>query len=441
MSAAELLREAVQARADAEVAEVVAIAALAEEHEWDDDSEFDVTSGAVPRRIGADGTPLLDEFLPLEVAALKGVSVITATWLIRDVINLHTRHPKLWLALLTKRVPVFRACQLAQEAARVNMNLEQTLRFDDELDPQVGVLPWRRLLQLARGLIADIAAEQVAIMAECAREARFVHKHETESPAVAYLSARVDTADAVFFDAMVDRIADILGSRGDADTKDIRRAKAVGILATPARAALLLAEQAGYRGGKLRADSPKLLPEVTVYVHVAEETVMAGRGPCRVEGVGALTFETLKQLLGKHRVRLTPVVQPRRTLAVDCYEIPERIRAQVLLRDLHEVFPYSSRSARGCQLDHTRPYVEGGPPGQTNTGNLGPLSNKAHRAKTFNHWTLEQPKPGVFWWTSPSGDIYRVGPNGTMNLGRPNESDDLKREMQSVPAQAAARQR
>ena len=41
---------------------------------------------------------------------------------------------------------------------------------------------------------------------------------------------------------MVDRIADILADRGDTDVKDIRRAKAVGILATPARAQLMLAE-------------------------------------------------------------------------------------------------------------------------------------------------------------------------------------------------------
>ncbi|MGV8907459.1 MAG: hypothetical protein ACOH1Y_00610 [Propionicimonas sp.] len=43
---------------------------------------FDVI-GTRPVRIGADGTALVDEFLPLEVANLKGISVASATWLIR----------------------------------------------------------------------------------------------------------------------------------------------------------------------------------------------------------------------------------------------------------------------------------------------------------------------------------------------------------------------
>ncbi len=61
-----------------------------------------------------------------------------------------------------------------------------------------------------------------------------MRKLPTDDPGVAYLSARVDTPDAIFFDAMVDRIADILGDRGDTDLKDIRRAKAIGVLGHPA---------------------------------------------------------------------------------------------------------------------------------------------------------------------------------------------------------------
>lgn len=73
---------------------------------------------------------------------------------------------------------------------------------------------------------------------------RFVRKLPTDDPATAHLSARVATADAIFFDAMVDRIADILSDRGDLDPWDALRAKSVGILANPARAQLMLAEAA-----------------------------------------------------------------------------------------------------------------------------------------------------------------------------------------------------
>ena len=62
------------------------------------------------------------------------------------------------------------------------------------------------------------------------------------------------------------------------------------------------------------------------------------------------------------------------------------------------------------------PYRAGGK-GQTRASNLGPLSRSPHRAKTHADWLLEQPKPGVFWWQTPTGQRYRVGPNGTIRIG------------------------
>jgi hypothetical protein len=226
----------------------------------------------------------------------------------------------------------------------------------------------------------------------------------------------VDTRDAVFFDAMVDRIADVLGERGDTDTKDIRRAKAIGVLATPARAQLLLEEAAG-RVGAIRADDPRLLPRTVIYVHVAEETVLTGRGTCRVEEIGPVAATLLQHLVGHDRIEVTPVIRPYALTAVDSYEIPDRIRRQVLLRDSVEVFPFSGRSARRQDLDHTIPWRRG-QKGQTRAANLGPLSRKAHRGKTHGGWQLEQPRPGIFWWRSPSGLRYRVGPHGTTPIGR-----------------------
>jgi hypothetical protein len=403
-------RAGVEAQARAEVDSAVAIAELAEAHEWTADATFDVV-GTRPVRVGADGTALVDEFLSLEVATAKGISVAAATWLIRDVVNLKTRHPLLWMQATKGLVPMWRACQLAAEVARFDLSVEQAQELDARLAPKVPTLPWRRVLQLARGLVTELAAEKVTALQQEARTARFVRKVPTDDPSVAYLSARVDTADAIFFDAMVDRIADILGDRGDTDHKDIRRAKAVGVLATPARAQLMLAEATG-KAAPVRSTDPRLLPQATVFVHVAEETLLRGAGPARIEGVGALPATMLKYLLGHTRVRLTPVIQPYADIAVDSYEIPDPIRRQVLLRDTYEVFPYSSRTPRAADLDHTVPYRPGGKR-QTRASNLGPLSRKPHRAKTHAGWRLEQPAPGIFWWTTPTGQRYRVSPNGT----------------------------
>lgn len=393
----------------------MAIADLAAEQAWDEHASFDVV-GTRPVRLGADGTALVDEFLPLEVAAVKGISVGAATWLIRDIVNLKARHPLLWFQATKGLIPMWRACQLAAETARYDLTLDQAQALDAQLAPKVPTLPWRRVLQLARGLISEIAADKIEQLAEKARAARFVRKLPTDDPTVAYLSARVDTADAVFFDAMVDRIADILAQRGDTDPKDVRRAKAVGILATPERARLMLTEATGTADpAGVRSTDPRLLPEATVYVHVAEETLLAGRGTARVEQVGPLAATMLKLLVGNCRVRLTPVIRPYADVAVDSYEIPDWMRRQVQLRDTYEIFPYSSHTSRHQDLDHTIPY-QPGQPNQTRASNLGPLSRTAHRGKTHTGWHLDQPQPGTFWWTSPAGNRYRVTPNGTSRM-------------------------
>ena len=86
-TAADRLRSAIGARARAEIAEAEAIADFAAENEWPADAEIDLV-GQRPARVGADGTPVLNEFVALEVAGLKGISVGAATRLSRDIVNL-----------------------------------------------------------------------------------------------------------------------------------------------------------------------------------------------------------------------------------------------------------------------------------------------------------------------------------------------------------------
>jgi hypothetical protein len=70
-------------------------------------------------------------------------------------------------------------------------------------------------------------------------------------------------------------------------------------------------------------------------------------------------------------------------------------------------------TAPGCQaqaihadLDHTNPY----PQGATDECNLGPKCRTHHRAKQAPGWKVEQPEPGVFRWTLPSGRTHTTRP-------------------------------
>ncbi|MFT4225883.1 hypothetical protein [Micropruina sp.] len=364
--AAERLRRASAARVQAEIDEAVAIADLAAEHSWTAESEYDMV-GTRLIRIGADGTRLVNEFLALEVAALKSMSVTAATWLIRDIINLKARHPMLWAKTLDGTIPVFRARALADEVASHDLTFEEARELDAQLRPKIGAVSWRRLLHLVRGLIAQIAPAKAEAATTKAREDRYVRLFPTDDTSINQLAGRIDTADSIFLDAMIDRIADILASQGDTNSKDHRRATAIGILATPA---LMLAEAAGHTNGDLKADDPRLLPVARFYIHLSEEAVMTGRGTCRVEGIGPLTVTMLKHLVGHCRIKATPVIRPYDTYGVDQYEIPASLRERIMLRDSIEIFPHSTRTARTCQLDHTIPYTKDGPPRQTRAANL-----------------------------------------------------------------------
>lgn len=143
----------------------------------------------------------------------------------------------------TPRSPAAGRLHAAHEA-RAAAEIEEAkaiLEVAAELDEA----SWRQVLDSLRDLTSRLAPDRMAEVAGEMATERFVHKLATDDPATAHLSARVATADSIFFDAMVERIADILGDRGDIDPWDALRAKSVGILAHPAVAQRLLAEAAG----------------------------------------------------------------------------------------------------------------------------------------------------------------------------------------------------
>ena len=100
-------------------------------------------------------------------------------------------------------------------------------------------------------------------------------------------------------------------------------------------------------------------------------------------------------------------------LSAPGYAIPDRIREHVILRDRTCVFPWCTRPARGCDVDHITPYdhtadTEGRPqPGPTTTTNLAALCRFHHRLKTHTAWRYEMVEPGVYEWMSPHGHRFR----------------------------------
>ncbi len=114
-------------------------------------------------------------------------------------------------------------------------------------------------------------------------------------------------------------------------------------------------------------------------------------------------------------VIVRPVIDLNGNQAVDSYEIPDRIRRQVELRDHHCGYPYCHRPVESCDLDHIEPYTDDGRSGQTSTRNLCPECRGHHRMKTANRASYRMLHPGTYHWTLPSG-TYLVDPTGTYQL-------------------------
>ncbi len=82
-----------------------------------------------------------------------------------------------------------------------------------------------------------------------------------------------------------------------------------------------------------------------------------------------------------------------------------RLAAWVIARDQVCVAPGCPRPAETCDLDHTIDWVRGGP---TEAGDLEALCRHDHRGKHEGGWTYEQPTPGSFVITDPTGTRHRT---------------------------------
>ena len=113
-----------------------------------------------------------------------------------------------------------------------------------------------------------------------------------------------------------------------------------------------------------------------------------------------------------------PVIDLADHLPVTAYEIPDRHKTRVALRDHTCRFPHCTRPATRCDIDHAKPHHQGGP---TCPCNLVPLCRRHHRAKTHSTWRYETPMPATYVWTSPSGFWFRVDHRGTHPVHPPDE--------------------
>ena len=216
---------------------------------------------------------------------------------------------------------------------------------------RIGQVDARRLVHEAR-LHADpdraVAEEDEAL----ARRGVWLRR-DGRAPATTEVVMTLDTPDAELLDATVGRIAADLRHLGDTDTLDVRRARAVGVLADPQHALDLMS-------GRDAVPSAGGTGSLDLVVHLTPTDLDDQTGAASVEGVGAITTRLLVEWLARHqltdgRITTRAVIDLADTRTVDAHHPPPLIHEQVVLRDSHCVFPGCRVDSRRCDLDHTRP--------------------------------------------------------------------------------------
>ncbi len=370
--------------------------------------------------LAGEGALLVAEFAPLELGAALGWTAAGAQLLMGDALELKHRLPRLWGLVLDLRVPVHLAREVAQHTRVLSYDAAHWADRLVSADP--AHLNRVKVEALVREARLYHEPDLVVAEEENALAARRVDLHRGHTPATTEVVMTLDTPDAVAFDRAVADTAAALKALGDADDLDVRRAKAVGVLADPQRALDLLTT--GTDPGRSPAGSA-VKPAATLWLHLDQSALVdldTFPAPITIDGLGTVSSDLLETWLAGTRLIVRPVLDLRRADAVDAHDPPGWMADLVRLRDRLCVFPGCRRASRACDLDHILEYVppdDGGPPGQTHPENLAPLCRRHHRAKTHTTWRYRRLPDGSYRWSSPTGRTYTVVPAPTSRPTRP----------------------
>ncbi|MDP3893752.1 hypothetical protein [Nocardioides sp.] len=405
--------------------------------------------------VGGEGSPRVQEFCIGELAIAREVHPVSCEHTIADALDLQHRLPRTWERVVALEAEAW----VARRVARMTRQLPLAAMglVDRAVARAIAGQAPSRVLAIceAKVIEADPQAHQAKVDAEQRR--RYVSLSRTDAHGLRMVIARVTAGDAVWVDAMVQRVADILAAQHPDAHRDELRSLAFGWLARPAELLQLLLEhvddapssgegqsdpkeqsvseeasdtadaQPPTRALAFPADllealgrmnAEKLRPSATLHLHLHEAAVAGTTaGVARVEEIGPVLLAQLIDLVGHAHVTVKPVVDLADRVTVNAYEMPEAVRERTWLRHAcADYFPHATGVRRGLDADHPEPYDPHGPPGQTGVHNAAPLGRRHHRWKTHAGYTARQVGDCRYVWRTPHGQFRLVDHLGTHHL-------------------------
>ncbi|HWJ81917.1 MAG TPA: HNH endonuclease signature motif containing protein [Nocardioides sp.] len=387
-----------------------------------------IVDTAVP--IAGPGAPLVSEFKLMELIAVLGRSHDSGRLYVGRILEVAWRLPQVFTAVIEGRCEVWRALRVAD--LTLGLPVEATDFIDRQRGPVVSTCTWAQIERLVAEAITRFDPDTAEQQRREAGERRHfdIDVHHADAHGLVDVHGVLDAADALDLNEAVARRAKLLGQLGSEDSLDVRRSVAAGELA---RQDLTLDLQVTNHTGQATRTVPGR--KVQLYVHLTDAALAA----LMSTGIDAIPADAAVGRLGNTRtpvspfqvkewlqtcgtsVTIRPVIDLADHVPVDSYEIPDRLKAQVQLRDHHCAFPNCSRRAETCDLDHTTPH---GKNGVTCPCNLVPLCRRHHRAKTHDEgWRYVIVEPGRYLWLAPTHRHFLVDHRGTRALDPPRRLD------------------
>ena len=200
--------------------------------------------------VGGEGTPKVRELCFHELGIARQTHALSARAVVADVLDLQHRLPLTWARVEALAADAFVARKVAAKTRELPLAVVGLV--DVAVATVIGRVSPGRVLAIAEAAIIEADQAGHAERLEAERRRRYVGLSRTDEHGLRTVIARVTAGDAVWIDATVDRVADILADRpdlrpeapGDDLTRDELRSLAFGWLARPAELLHLLLEAA-----------------------------------------------------------------------------------------------------------------------------------------------------------------------------------------------------
>ena len=393
MSAGAVLQAVADARARerAEAAQLLVLAcAWADQHpalEPGDEASLVERGpdGGMHLPISGEGCPLVAEYAVAELGAVLGESTVSAKRMIGQALELRHRLPRLWALVLDGRVPAWRARLVAAETIGAFLTIDAAAWVDSQVAAVAGKVGTAQVQRLVREAILRYGL-QARPENDPDRRRADLGEDDPETGTIRF-EATLSTADVLDLDHALRHGAAELKALGSTDDLDSRRSQALGHLARHQTALDLYAHEHSGADVEPGVKLP-VARELVLTLHFTATLTSDGSGTGLQVGPLGRLDKGQRLVLRDHvarwcgdtltRISIRPVIDLNETLVAPGYDIPQRVRDHVVARDGTCMFPWCTRPARACDLDHVTPYdhdaTQSRPqPGPTSTANLIPL--------------------------------------------------------------------